>query len=381
MTALPNKITKDDIDRLVAQSRIEYAVFGNKLTVAVITLPSNYKVTGEASCVDANNFNKALGEKYALENAVEKLWGLEGYLLAEHLHRRAEWLANQTGDIPVKCTAPQDPDHVLTADEIKRLAETGSLCDCMEVVDYGEREHPIKEGDHVDFGTALHLMELGERVQRAGWNGKGMFVYQVPAASYPAQRNAKGVLVGDYPEDMVPYAAYLALKTVSGEVVPWTISQSDALATDWMLHASEISESKHMTDEQVNALVNEGIVITSDCFELDGNEYFSIDMALSLIESDEIACQRAESGVVLTIDDVAANDWQIVDTPKSSHVTRLNVEVNQVQDRLDKLSEFLLKGKPAFVTDDDWALLREQQEHMSAYRAVLVKRANLANRH
>lgn len=81
-----NTVTKEHLESLVAQSDVEYAVFGNKLTVAVITLPTNFKVTGEASCVDANNFDKALGEKYALENAVEKLWELEGYLLANKLH-------------------------------------------------------------------------------------------------------------------------------------------------------------------------------------------------------------------------------------------------------------------------------------------------------
>lgn len=234
MADLNNKVTKEQLDGLVSKSKIEYAVFGNKLTVAVITLPSNFKVTGEASCVDAKNFNKELGETYALENAIEKLWELEGYLLAERLHSRAEWLENQTGDSPVKCTAPQDSDHELTDDEIATLASGGSLCDCCEFVEGGS-EHPIEKGDHVDFGTALHLMELGERVQREGWNGKGMFVYIVPAASYPAQRNAKGVLVGDYPNDMVPYSSYIALKSASGEVVPWTISQSDALATDWCL--------------------------------------------------------------------------------------------------------------------------------------------------
>lgn len=234
MADLNNTVTKAQLDNLVAKSSVEYAVFGSKLTVAVITLPSNFKVTGEASCVDASNFDKELGEKYALENAVEKLWELEGYLLAERLYHRAEWLNNQTGDLPVKCTAPSDPDHELTEDEIATLASGGSLCDCTWV-ELDGTEHPIQKGDHVDFGTALHLMELGERMQREGWNGKGMFVYIVPAASYPAQRNTKGVLVGDYPDDMVPYSAYIALKSASGEVVPWTISQSDALATDWML--------------------------------------------------------------------------------------------------------------------------------------------------
>lgn len=122
----------------------------------------------------------------------------------------------------------------LTDDEIATLASGGSLCGCTWV-ELDGTEHPIEKGDLVDFGTAIHLMELGERVQREGWNGKGMFVYIVPAASYPAQRNTKGVLVGDYPDDMVPYGAYIALKTASGEVVPWTISQSDALANDWCL--------------------------------------------------------------------------------------------------------------------------------------------------
>ena len=83
---IKNTVTKEHLDDLVAQSNVEYAVFGNKLTVAVITLPTNFKVTGEASCVDANNFDKELGEKYALANAVEKLWELEGYLLANKLH-------------------------------------------------------------------------------------------------------------------------------------------------------------------------------------------------------------------------------------------------------------------------------------------------------
>ena len=233
MSELPNTVTKEDLDDLVAKSSVEYAVFGDKLTVAVITLPNNFKVTGEASCVDSNNFDKALGEKYALEKAVEKLWELEGYLLAWRLHSRNEWLDNQTGDVPV-CAAPQNSDHELTDDEIATLESGNSLCDCCEFVEGGS-EHPIKAGDLVDFGTALHLMEVGERVQREGWNGKGMFVYIVPAASYPAQRNTKGVLVGDYPDDMVPYSAYIALKTASGEVVPWTISQSDALAIDWCL--------------------------------------------------------------------------------------------------------------------------------------------------
>lgn len=81
------------------------------------------------------------------------------------------------------------------------------------------------------FGTALLYLRDGKRVQRQGWNGKGMFIYLVPAASYPAQRGAAKAWAGE--DAMIPYGAYLAMKTVDGTVVPWLASQTDILAGDW----------------------------------------------------------------------------------------------------------------------------------------------------
>lgn len=234
MLDLPNSVTKEQLDKLVANSGIEYAVFGDKLTVAVITLPNNFKVTGESSCVDANNFDKALGEKYSLENAVEKLWELEGYLLAVDLYRAEKENANKYATELVPCTAPKDPDHVLTGDEIVRLAETGSLCDCADFTQYGG-DCPIEEGDQFDFGSAIYLLKTGKKVMRAGWNGKGMYVYYVPAASYPVERNNKSTMAGEFENDMVPYREYLALKTAQNDVSTWAPSVSDALAEDWQL--------------------------------------------------------------------------------------------------------------------------------------------------
>lgn len=134
----------------------------------------------------------------------------------------------------IKCTAPQDPDHELTDDEIKRLNETGSLCDCMGIVQYGG-DCPIEEGDEFDFGSAIYLLKIGKKVARKGWNGSGMFVYYVPAASYPVERNNLETMGGHFENDMVPYREYLALKTAQGDVATWAPSVSDALATDWCL--------------------------------------------------------------------------------------------------------------------------------------------------
>ena len=90
MTDLPNKVTKEDLEHLVAQSKTTFTNPAGTLTHCVITLPCGYTVTGESACVDPTNYDKELGEKYALEQAVEKLWPLEGYLLANDLYRAKE---------------------------------------------------------------------------------------------------------------------------------------------------------------------------------------------------------------------------------------------------------------------------------------------------
>jgi hypothetical protein len=81
------------------------------------------------------------------------------------------------------------------------------------------------------FSQALHELKQGRPMSRSGWNGKNMFVYMVPANSYPAQT---GVAKEHFGEDaMVPYGAYFAIKGVDGIVNTWVPSVSDLLADDW----------------------------------------------------------------------------------------------------------------------------------------------------
>jgi len=88
---------------------------------------------------------------------------------------------------------------------------------------------------NLNFGQAIEAMKNGNKVARSGWNGKGMFIYYVPANTYPASGNKLGTMNGVFPDDMVPYGAYIAMKTAQDNVVPWLASQTDVLAEDWEL--------------------------------------------------------------------------------------------------------------------------------------------------
>lgn len=82
----------------------------------------------------------------------------------------------------------------------------------------------------MNFGQAIEALKQRKKVARKGWNGKGMFLYYVPSASYPPSTDiAKEAFGGQN----VPYGAYIAMKTAQGNVVPWLASQTDVLAEDW----------------------------------------------------------------------------------------------------------------------------------------------------
>ena len=69
-----------------AISAEQYHVFhGTTLTVCALTLRNGYIVTGESAAASPANFDHEIGRKIARENARNKIWALEGYLLRERL--------------------------------------------------------------------------------------------------------------------------------------------------------------------------------------------------------------------------------------------------------------------------------------------------------
>ncbi len=56
------------------------------LTFCVLVLQNGFTVTGESACASPENFDAEVGRKIARQNAVQKIWPLEGYLLKQRLH-------------------------------------------------------------------------------------------------------------------------------------------------------------------------------------------------------------------------------------------------------------------------------------------------------
>lgn len=80
---MTNKVTKEQLDALIVKT--EYHRLTATMTVCVLTLKNGFEVLGQSACVDPANFNQEIGENIAFEDAFEKLWMLEGYLLKNKL--------------------------------------------------------------------------------------------------------------------------------------------------------------------------------------------------------------------------------------------------------------------------------------------------------
>jgi len=78
------RVTSDHIESVIHSE--QYHLFpGTTLTVCALTLENGYIVVGESACASPENFDADIGRKIARQDAFNKIWALEGYLLREKL--------------------------------------------------------------------------------------------------------------------------------------------------------------------------------------------------------------------------------------------------------------------------------------------------------
>lgn len=91
------------------------------------------------------------------------------------------------------------------------------------------------------FGEAIEAVKVGKKIQREGWNGKGMFVFYMRGMTGQIDDFMAPAIRKLFPSGTkLATAPYLALCAVPPRgtdgkyIVPgWLASQTDILADDW----------------------------------------------------------------------------------------------------------------------------------------------------
>ena len=86
------------------------------------------------------------------------------------------------------------------------------------------------------FGSALEKLHYGRKVVRSGWNGKGMFLFQIPYGR-EFTCDIEGI------EDLRT-EPFICMKTAQNTLIPWLASQADLLASDWVVIEDDGEVSK-----------------------------------------------------------------------------------------------------------------------------------------
>lgn len=79
------RITIEHVENKIVEAQF-HQFEGTTFTVCLLTLENGFQVSGESACASPENFDAELGRKIAHDNAVQKIWALEGYLLKQKLH-------------------------------------------------------------------------------------------------------------------------------------------------------------------------------------------------------------------------------------------------------------------------------------------------------
>lgn len=76
------RLRPEDIDAVIVGKTFTLLPSG-KCMVCEITLKNGFTVRGESACVSPENFDEEIGKRISYDNARDKIWQLEAYLLQE----------------------------------------------------------------------------------------------------------------------------------------------------------------------------------------------------------------------------------------------------------------------------------------------------------
>lgn len=105
-----------------------------------------------------------------------------------------------------------------------------------------ERNTVVDPTNGQAFGQAIYALKQGKRIQREGWNGKGLFVFmQVPSEIaqdvIPKMQSLPQSVKDEFARRTGPitYQNQMAIVYPDNSIHGWVPSASDTLANDWCI--------------------------------------------------------------------------------------------------------------------------------------------------
>ena len=279
----------------------------------------------------------------------------------------------------------------------------------------------------VNFDEVIKALNQGKRAARAGWNGKGLFIFkQVPAIisvsdvvpimqSLPQTvkdefiyRNAKDNASASH----IRYENQMCLVYPDNTLYGYTPSTSDVLAEDWIiLHSDHDIEPIHQNKDVLGVtfglaikMLKQGARISRAGWNASGMFLYYVPAscyeALTPIAKEAfgdklvpyreyIAIKTAQGDVMPwspSSSDVFENDWEFFTTeftgeskndaaPKdSTFEIRLLKEKEELSIKVQALTMFTLGDKIKSLGEKQQKLLKKQRLAMMEYEKCLIER-------
>ena len=180
---MKNTVTQEQIKKILEQSEITVKTVYDKVTVVSCKLPNGFVITESSGAVDPANYDEKIGTEICMERITNKLWELEGYVLACKIADKKEFEKSAASAVT-----------------------------------------------SFSFSDVIHFIKRGLKCARTGWHGQNQFIELATGISYV---NSKGEKVNPSHEAIGNNA--IAFVGTSGVQIGWLASQADMLAEDWIV--------------------------------------------------------------------------------------------------------------------------------------------------
>ena len=94
--------------------------------------------------------------------------------------------------------------------------------------------------ENLNFGQAIEEVKAGNRIARKGWNGKGMFLFLLPAGTVPTKAiydpALRAVIESEVGGETFEALGSIRMFTADKKILTgWLASQTDILSEDWQI--------------------------------------------------------------------------------------------------------------------------------------------------